>query len=140
MTSSRKGVALLLVLGAIVLLQGLVVTALWMTVHDVRAVGAVRLAIEGEMVAATALAETRWSGDSILRQLPADSEVMLPTVQRGGWQVRMTALRRDSLVALTAAAELRTSSDSLIGAATRTLVLALGASDTLLVLRGRSRF
>ncbi|MBA2291663.1 MAG: hypothetical protein H0W15_04320 [Gemmatimonadales bacterium] len=140
MTSRRRGVALLLVLGAVVLLQGLVVAALWMAIHDVRAVGAVRLAIEGEMVAATALAETRMSGDSLMRQLGDGVEVMLPDVQRGGWRVRMTAIRRDSLIGLTAAAELRTSADSLLGAATRTLVLSLGASDTLLVLRGRSRF
>lgn len=140
MSSRRRGVALLLVLGAVVLLQGLVVAALWMAIQDVRAVGAVRLAIEGEMVAATALAETRISGDSLMRQLADGVEVMLPDVQRGGWRVRMTVMRRDSLIGLTAAAELRTSADSLLGAATRTLVLSLGASDTLLVLRGRSRF
>ncbi len=140
MTSRRRGVALLLVLGAVVLLQGMVVAALWMALHDVRAVGSVRLAIEGEMVAGTALAETRLASDSLLHQLPDGIAVALPDVQRGTWLVRMTAVRRDLLIALTAAAELRTSTDSLIGAATRTLVLSLWASDTLRVLRGRSRF
>lgn len=140
MSSRRRGVALLLVLGAVILLQGMVVVALWMAVHDVRAVASVRLAIEGEMVAGTALAETRVASDSLLHQLPDGITVALPDVQRGAWLVRMTAMRRDSLIALSAAAELRTATDSLIGAATRTLVLSLGASDTLRVLRGRSRF
>ncbi|MEO5826041.1 MAG: hypothetical protein ABIR59_09150 [Gemmatimonadales bacterium] len=140
MISRRKGVALLLVLGAVVLLQGLVVAALWTVIHDVRAVGAVRLAIEGELVAGTAIAETRLASDSLLHQLPPGIATALPDVQRGAWRIRMTALRRDSLIALTAAAELRTSTDSLVGATTRTLVLSLGASDTLRVLRGRSRF
>ncbi len=140
MTSRRKGVALLLVLGAVVLLQGLVAAALWMSIHDVRAVGAVRLAIEGELVAGTALAETRMASDSLLRQLPDGIAMALPDVQRGPWRVSLSALRRDSLIALTAAAELRTPADSLVGATTRTLVLSLGASDTLRVLRGRSRF
>ncbi len=140
MTSRRRGVALLFVLGAIVLLQGLVAASLWVVLHDARAVGSVRIAIEGDLVAATALAETRMTADSLLRQLPAGITLALPAVSRGQWTVHLSALRRDSLVALTAAAELRTSTDSLVGAATRTLVLSHEASDTLRVLRGRNRF
>lgn len=127
-------------LGAVVLLQGLVAAAVWIAIRDVRMVGGVRLAIEGELVAATALAETRVASDSLLRQLAPGILVPLPDVRRGSWQVHLTALRNDSLIAIIAAAELRTSTDSLVGAATRTLVLALEASDTLRVLQGRSRF
>ena len=140
MTAGRRGAALPLALVVTVLLHALVAVALWAALADLRIVAGVRLGVDGEIVTASALATARISSASTIEALLPGETVQLPSIASAGWTVRVDAMRIDALVFLHARAEFRSVGDSLLGSRSATLVLAHDSSDTVRVLRGRSRF
>jgi hypothetical protein len=139
-TPRRRGAALPLALVVAVFLHAVVAVALWAALADLRLVAGVRFGIDGEIVVSSALAASRVGSASIIDGLLPGESVPLPVIANAGWTVRVTAMRVDSLVFLRARAEFRSAGDSLLGARSGTLVLAHDSSDTVRVLRGRSRF
>ena len=140
MIRRRRGAALLLALVAVVVLHGLAAVALWAAMSDLRTVTGVRLGVEGELAAASALAVARvHHAPALDALLPGERLAFLP-MDIAAWRVNLEAERFDAVVALRASAAFRTAADSLLGARRLTLVMARDATDTLRVLRGRSRF
>ena len=136
----ERGFALLLSLVVIVLLHALVAVAFWSVLAEQRTITSVRLGIEGDIIASSALATARNDHRGVLEALLPGESVVLPSLMIDAWRVEVRAWRAADLVVVHVDAEFRSTNDSLLGARSKTLVLARGASDTLRVLRGRSRF
>lgn len=141
MNRPTRGAALPLALVAVLLMQCLIAVAMTATVTDVRLAGDVRLGIEADLVVASALADARIDQAAAMHALiPGDVVVWSWIGGASGWRTRTTAERTGPLVLLHAHAEYLTPSGTVRAARDATLVLGYNTSDTLQVLRGRSRF
>lgn len=141
MTRSTRGAALPLVLVAVLLMQCLIAVAMTATVTDVRLAADARFGVEGDLVVASALADARINEAAALQALIPGEVLAWAWVGGGnGWRTAATAERTGQLVLVHARAEYLTQSGVVHAARDATLVLGYNASDTLRVLRGRSRF
>lgn len=135
------GFALAIALVAIVLLEGFAALALLAASARHQLAADSRVAVEGDLLAASTLAETRVAADSAMRQLPDGGRLTTAAVRRGdGWTVSIAALRQGDLIQLTSEATLRNRAGALRGMRRATLLLVLIAADTLRVSGYRSRF
>ena len=141
MSRSTRGAALPLALVAVLVMQGLIAVAMVATITDVRLAADTRLGIEGEVIVASALADARVGRAAALQALvPGDVIAWGLTGGGSGWRTRADAERTGPLVLLRARAEFVAPNGTVRAARDATLVLGYNAADTLLVLRGRSRF
>jgi hypothetical protein len=131
---------LALALVAIVLLEGFAALALLAASARYRLAGDSRVAVEGDLLAASRLANARIAADSAMRRLPDGGRVTFALERHGGWEVSSAAARRGALIELSAAATLRDRSGAVSGMRRATLLLVLVAADTLRVSGYRSRF
>ena len=124
----------------VLLLEGLGALAVIATIARVRLAGDDRLAVEGWLVAASALAEVRVSRQTDLAGL-ADGQRLAYgwTVRSDGWRWRADLVREGALVRLVATAERRDAGDALRAGRRLTLLLYHSPSDTVQVLAHRAR-
>jgi hypothetical protein len=135
------GFALALALVAILLLEGFAAVALLAATARIRLANDARLAVEGDLLVASELAEVRVGADTAIRRLADSGRVDFPVRTRGrGWTVRSWAVRRGSLGLLTAEATVRGQNGVVIGARQATLLLAFGGADTIRVSGDRARY
>lgn len=137
----RAGIALLLVLAAILLLESLAAVALRAAVARLRLAGDNRIALEGDLLAASALASARIGADSQLAALPDGGRFDLPAgALSHGWQAERWAVRQGDLIRLAVVVTLRASDGTLLGARRRTLLIGRVAADTVRVSGYRPRY
>jgi Tfp pilus assembly protein PilV len=137
----RRGVALVLVLAATVLLGSLTLLALHAAVIRVRLAADARWRIEGELVASTALAATRIGHRADLDTLTDGATMVLATIERpDGWSWHAEVARAGALIRIVAFARLRASDGSSWAARRASLMLARNPADTVRVLGSRARF
>lgn len=139
--TERRGVALVLVLAAMTVVGSLALLALHLAVIRVRLTSDARWSIEGQLVAASALAATRISHRSDLDSLPDGATLILPTTARSdGWSWHAEVSRAGALIRITALARYRASDGNLFAARRASLMLARDPADTVRVLAQRARF
>jgi len=137
----RRGVALVLVLAATMLLGSLTLLALHAAVIRVRLAADARWRMEGELVASTALAATRIGHAADLDTLADGGTMVLPTTERpDGWSWHAEAARAGSLIRIVVFARRRASDGSSWAARRASLMLARDPADTVRVLGSRARF
>lgn len=137
---SRHGVSLAMMLALLLLLQGLCALAVIATVARVRLAGDERLATEGWLVAASALAEVRVSRQAEIGGLADGQRLAWDwTVRSDGWRWRADVVRTGALVRLVATAERRDPGGALRASRRLTLLLSRTPSDTVQVLDHRAR-
>ncbi len=125
----------------LVLVEGFAALALASASTRYRLTSDVRLAIESQMRAASALATARLEYADTLRALSNGDHLTLPAEPLGqGWFSRAEAVRSGPIVRLLVTAERRTEDGRLLAGRRVTLLLVRGATDTLRVLRSRARF
>ena len=135
------GFALALALVAVLLLEGFAAVALLAASARIRLANDARIAVEGDLLVASELAEARVGADTAIRQLPDGGRADFPARARGrGWTVRSWAVRRGSLALVTAEATVRGPNGVVIGARQATLLLGFAGADTIRVSGDRSRF
>lgn len=126
---------------AVVLLAGFAAVALVAASARLRLAGDLRIAIEGDLLAASTLAERRVNADSLLVALADGDRIDFGTTAIGrGWQARSTAWREGSLLQLSAEVTLRDDRLQLVGARRATLLIGVIGADTLRVSGYRSRY
>ena len=136
-----EGFALVLALLAIVLLEGFAALALFAAGARQRLASDGRVAVEGDLLVTSVLAEARVAEDSVMRNLPDGGRVDFPAQQRGaGWTVTSGATRWGRLIQLTAEATWGGATGEVAGRRRATLLLGFNAADTLRVSSYRSRF
>ena len=97
--TDRRGVALVLVLAATVLVGSLSLLALHGAAIRVRLLADARWRTEGSLVAASALAATRIAQDSALAGIADGALLNFPTVVRpDGWQWTASAARSGAVI------------------------------------------
>jgi hypothetical protein len=134
-------VALVMVLAAAVLMESLTLLALRAAIIHVRLVADERGRVEGQLVAATALATARIVHRADLVALGDGDVVRWPAVRRSdGWSWHAEAVRTGSLIRLVAIAERRSSDGTVFAAHRASLLLARDTADTVRVLGRRPRF
>lgn len=137
---SRRGVSLAMMLVLLLLLQGLCALAVIATIARVRLAGDDRLATEGWLVAASALAEVRVSRQGDIGGLADGQRLAYDwTVRSDGWRWRADVVRAGALVRLVATAERRDPWGALRAGRRLTLLLHRTRSDTVQVLEHRAR-
>jgi hypothetical protein len=135
------GFALALALVAILLLEGFAAMALLAASARIRLAHDARLAVEGDLLVASELAEVRVGADTVIRQLADGGRAEFPARPRGrGWTVRSWVVRRGSLGLVTAEATVWGQNGVVIGARHATLLLGFGGADTIRVSGDRSRY
>jgi hypothetical protein len=124
----------------VLLLEGLCALAAVATLTRVRLASDNRLAVEGWLVAASALAEARVTHTADLRGL-ADGEQLAFgwRVRADGWRWRTDLIRAGSLIQLVVTVERRTAAGELRAGRRFTLLLQHSPSDTVQVLAHRAR-
>jgi len=139
--SDRRGVAVILSLVAIALVESLIVVMLTAVVIRTRLAGDARWATEGSLVADAALATARVSARAILDTLGDGATAILAAADRGdGWIWSAEATRRGEVIRLTARAERRDASGALVAERRASLLLVRQGADTVRVLVDRPRF
>jgi hypothetical protein len=137
----RRGVALVMVLAATVLVGSLALLALHLAVVRARLTSDARWRIEGQLVAYTALAATRVAHRTDLDTLADGAGLTLPTTVRSdGWSWHSEVSRAGALIHITALARYRGSDGSTYAAWRASLMLARDPADTVRVLARRARF
>lgn len=137
---SRRGVALPMVLVLVLLLEGLGALAAMATLARVRLAGDDRLAAEGWLVTASALAEVREAHQGDLQALADGHRLAYDwTMRADGWRWRADLIREGELVRLLATAERRGAGGELRASRRLTLLFGHLPSDTVLVLAHRAR-
>lgn len=137
----RAGVALPMALVLLLLVEGLAILAAIGVRAELRLLGDDRLATEGWLVAATALAESRLTRHDALVALPDGAAVVWGWTARGdGWRWRAEARREGELVRLLVRVERRDAAGGLLAIRRATLLFDRPASDTLRVLAHRARW
>ncbi|MES2305563.1 MAG: hypothetical protein V4558_08645 [Gemmatimonadota bacterium] len=142
-TATRRdcGFALALALLAVILLGGFAAVALVAASARLRLAGDLRIAIEGDLQAASALAERRVNADSVLVALTDGDRIDFGTAAVGsGWWAHSIAWRTGTLVQLSTEVTLRNDRLQLVGARRATLLIGVVAADTLRVSGYRSRY
>jgi len=129
-----------MVLALVLVLEGLCALAAMATLARVRLAGDDRLAVEGWLVAASALAEERVARQGDLREL-ADGQRLASgwTSRADGWRWRTDLVRTGALVQLVVTAERRNDLGELRAGRRFTLLLHHLPSDTVQVLAHRAR-
>ena len=136
-----RGVALPMVLVLAVLVESLTLVALAAAMIRVRLVADERWRVEGQLVAASGLAESRVTRRADLDSLADGAALSWPAVERpDGWTWRAGAVRTGAVIRLTVAAERRSAAGVVIAAHGASLLLARTAADTVRVLARRPRF
>ncbi len=136
----RRGVSLAMMLVLLLLLQGLGALAVIATIARIRLAGDDRLASEGWLVAASALAEVRVSHQGDFAALADGQRLAYDwTVRADGWRWRADLVRTGALVRLVATAERRGPGGALRASRRVTLLLSRTPSDTVRVLDHRAR-
>ena len=137
----RAGFALLLALGVVLLLESFAALALGAARGRLRLAGDGRLALEGDLLAASALAGARFRADSLLGRLADGERIDWPSQSlQHGWVAQRWAIRRGALLLLRVELTLRDRSGALLGARRQTLLIGRVAADTLRVSGYRPRF
>ena len=135
------GFALALALVAIVLLEGFAALALFAAGARHRLASDGRVAVEGDLLVASVLAEARVAEDSVMRLLPDGGSTTFAVQRRGdGWTVTSGAARQGRLVQLTAEARWHGPTEVVSGIRRATLLLGFSAADTLRVSGYHSRY
>jgi Tfp pilus assembly protein PilV len=136
-----RGVALVLVLAATLLVGSLALLALHSTVIRVRLTSDTRWRVEGQLVAASALAATRIAHRADLDTLADGATATFATITRPDrWSWHAEASRAGALIRMTAFARYRASDGSIYAARRISLMLARDPADTVRVLAQRARF
>ncbi|MES2124010.1 MAG: hypothetical protein V4503_04900, partial [Gemmatimonadota bacterium] len=100
-----------------------------------------RIAIEGDLLVASALASARVGADSQLAALADSGRLDLPDLPLAhGWLAQRWAVRQGALIRLTVRATLRASDGTLLGARRQTLLIGRVAADTVRVSGYRPRY
>ena len=136
-----RGVALVMVLAAAVLVGSLALLALHLAVIRVRLTSDARWRIEGQLVASSALAATRIAHRADLDTL-ADgaTQIFLTTARSDGWSWHAEVSRAGVLIRIIAFARYRASDGRIYAARRASLMLARDPADTVRVLAQRARF
>jgi hypothetical protein len=136
-----RGVALVMVLAATVLVGSLTLVALQGALVQSRLVSDARWRAEGAAVVATALATVRVAQRADLDTLSDGAVLSVTAVTRAdGWTWSASALRSGAVIRVSASA-LRHAADGSIYAARRaSLLLSRNPADTVRVLAQRARF
>lgn len=138
--AGRRGVALLMVLCLLVVLEGFGALALLAALQWRAQVSANRVATEGVLLTASALAELRVGHGPELSSIADGAEEGLGcSLGPGGWEWCGRLGRRGSLLTLAVRADLHGPDGTLIGARSATLLLARFPSDTVRVLVSHPR-
>ena len=139
--SDRRGVALIIALITVVLVESLVLLALEVAAIRVRLAGDGRWRVEAAMVAASGLGVARVVNRASLDNLADGGVLRLPPVFRvDGWSWRGVATRTGALIRLVVIAE-RAAADGRVHASRRaSLLLFRDPADTVRVLAHRPRF
>jgi hypothetical protein len=139
--NDRRGLALVMVLAATVLVGSLALLALHMALIRVDLVSDARWRIEGELVASTALAATRIGRRADLDTLSDGATMILPATDRSdGWSWHAEVSRTGALIRVVALARYRASDGTIRAARRASLMLARDSADTVRVLAQRARF
>jgi hypothetical protein len=129
-----------MVLALVLLLEGLCALAAIATLSRVRLAGDDRLAVEGWLVGASALADARVTHHAELGGLADGERLSLGwTGRTDGWQWRADMARTGALVELAVTVERRNGQGELRAARRFTLLLHHLPSDTVQVLAHRAR-
>ena len=129
-----------MMLALLLLLQGLGALAVIATITRVRLAGDERLATEGWLVAASALAEVRISRRAEIGGLADGQRLAVDwTLRPDGWRWRADMVRTGVLIRLVATAERRGPGGALRAGRRLTLLLSRTPSDTVRVLEHRAR-
>ena len=138
--SARRGIALPMVLVLVLLLEGFGALAAMATMAKVRLVGDDRLAVEGWLVASSAIAEVRGMHDGDLHGLADGRRLTYDWIARSdGWRWRADLVRSGELVRLVVTVERRGAGGELRASRRLTLLLEHLPSDTVQVLAHRAR-
>lgn len=139
--TATSGFALALALVAVVLLAGFASLALQAASAQLRLAGDLRLAVEGDLLVAGALAQRRMNAESLMARLIDGGRIDFAAADLGrGWRERSWASRRGPLVQLSAEVTLGGSDRQLLAARRATLLFRVVAADTLRVSGYRSRY
>ena len=139
--NDRRGVALVLVLAASVLVGSLTLVALHAVAIRVRLVSDARWRIEGALIASSALAQTRLAHRADLDTLADGAALTFPTVARpDGWSWYAGAARRGAVIRITVVATRRATDGNAFAAHRTSLLLTRDPADTVRVLAQRARF
>jgi hypothetical protein len=120
----------LLVIVLVLLVDGAIAVALLAAAAEARLVADERWAIEGELVAKTALAQSRVhfaTGAALPESVPQ----VISGTRPDGWDWSVEAVRHGDLVRLTAVAERHRADGLAVAGSRRTLLLRRLSSDTL---------
>jgi hypothetical protein len=129
-----------MMLALVVLLEGLCALSAIAVLARVRLAGDERRAVEGWLVAASALAESRMIHQAEMSAMADGERVALDWVVRSdGWRWRADLLREGGLVRLEVLAERRDADNTLRASRRSTLLLNHIPSDTVRVLAHRPR-
>ncbi|MGH7593791.1 MAG: hypothetical protein ACRELE_08080 [Gemmatimonadales bacterium] len=139
--TGTRGIALSMVLVAVALIASFTLLALQAAVIQVRLAADARGRVEGQLVAATALAVARVAHRADLDTLGDGATVVWPAVIRpDGWSWQAQATRTGAVIRLIAVAERRSADGAVYAARRASLLLARDAADTVRVLDHRPRF
>jgi hypothetical protein len=139
--SDRRGVALVMTLAAAVLVGSLTLVALHAAVIRTRLVGDGRRAVEGIVVASTALAAVRVGHQRDLDTLSDGATFDLPPALRpDGWSWSAHAVRVGVMLRLNVAVRFRASDGSTHASHAASLLLTRNPADTVRVLARWARF
>jgi hypothetical protein len=129
-----------MMLALVLLLEFLLALSVMTARARIRLAADDRLAIEGALVAASAVAETRVAEQGVLAGLADGDRLALGwTVRPDGWRWRADLVREGVLVRLEVVAERRAPAGPLLAARRLTLLLHHAPSDTVRVLTHRAR-
>jgi hypothetical protein len=137
----ERGVALVLALALIILLESLAAVTAATTLARIRLSGDEHLAIEAGLTAASALADARVRWAAPITALADGATVDLAQLARSdGWQTDVAAERTGVLIRLTATAVRPASGGGVMARRRITLLLVRLATDTVRVLGRGARF
>lgn len=124
----------------VLLLEGLCAVAAVATLTRVRLASDDRLAVEGWLVAASAVAEARVTHEAALRGLADGQQLAFGwTLRADGWRSRTDLNRAGALIQLVVTVERRTAEGEIRAGRRFTLLLQHSPSDTVQVLAHRAR-
>ena len=139
--TGRRGVALVMVLAATLLAGSLALLALQLAAIRGRLTSDARWRIEGQLVAASALAAIRVAHRTDLDTLSDGAAMTFATIVRSDrWTWHADARRTGPLIQITVFARYPASDGSTIAARRASLMLAHDPADTVRVLGQRARF
>jgi hypothetical protein len=139
--SDRRGVALIIALAAVLLVESLTLVALEVAATRLRLAGDARWRVEAGLVAESGLGIARVANRTSLDNLADGGVLRLAPVFRGdGWSWRGVATRTGALIRLVVTAR-RMAADGRVHASRRaSLLLIRDPADTVRVLAHRPRF